>query len=240
MVFTRKDIEVLLRKATPDERKQLFVLLDGEDGLKNTDVKQQVETLVDKLFWKYQTPLGYFFREPTFDEICVGVAKRLKLKGLVRKQISCWELLERIIRNMWEDMINNMSEEERKTLAESIFEDEEFKEAAKKANYDWTKVGAGAALLAIKKFGGFATYKMAVIIANQAARALLGRGLTLAANAALTRTISIVLGPVGWLLLAWGINDLLGTNYKRIIPAVLYLYCIYERLDNQKQLPDGF
>lgn len=240
MVFTRKDIEVLLRKATPDERKQLFVLLDGEDGLKNTDVKQQVETLVDKLFWKYQTPLGYFFREPTFDEICVDVAKRLKLKGLVRKQISCWELLERIIRNMWEDMINNMSEEERKTLAESIFEDEEFKEAAKKANYDWTKVGAGAALLAIKKFGGFATYKMAVIIANQAARALLGRGLTLAANAALTRTISIVLGPVGWLLLAWGINDLLGTNYKRIIPAVLYLYCIYERLDNQKQLPDGF
>jgi len=242
MVYTRQDVEKLLRQATPDERRQLFSLLNGDRDCdcENSSVDNQAETLVEELFWKYQTPLGYFFREPTFDEICVNVAKHLKLRGLARKQISCWELLGRLTKTMWEDMITDMSVEEKNALAKALFEEDEFREAAKKRDFDWTKVGAGAALLTIKKFGGFATYKMAVIIANQAARALIGRGLSLAANAALTRAISITLGPAGWLVLVWGINNLLGTNYKRVIPGVLYIYCIYERLKMEDTLPAGF
>jgi uncharacterized protein YaaW (UPF0174 family) len=64
---------------------------------------------------------------------------------------------------------------------------------------------------------------------------LIGRGLSLAANAVLVRALSFVLGPVGWALMAWGINDLFGTDFKRVVPATLFIYCIHERLENEGQ-----
>jgi len=52
---------------------------------------------------------------------------------------------------------------------------------------------------------GFAPYKMAVIVANGMANAVLGHGLAFAANAGLTKGIALFAGPVGWALDAiWG------------------------------------
>jgi uncharacterized protein YaaW (UPF0174 family) len=58
------------------------------------------------------------------------------------------------------------------------------------------------AIQAVIRVAGFAAYRLAVIVANAVARALLGRGLSLAANAALTRTIGVFAGPIGWALTA--------------------------------------
>lgn len=55
-------------------------------------------------------------------------------------------------------------------------------------------------LLEALKLSGFAAYKASVIVANAGAHALLGHGLSFAANAALTKGLAVVLGPVGWRL----------------------------------------
>jgi len=235
MIYTMDDIEKLLKVAKPKEREELATLLDYEfDGM---TPHSQAQELTKQLCWKYQTPVGYLTRWPTFDEICVDVAKRLNLKGLVKQNITCWQLLERVVRNMLETMLDGLTDEQKEKLEQAILQDEQLRGEIQRKGGDWSKVGAGSALLAIQQLGGFATYKIAVIVANQMARILLGRGLTLAANAALTRMVSIALGPVGWLLLLWGLNDLLGTNYKRVIPATFYVFCIYARLREEGDLP---
>ena len=47
----------------------------------------------------------------------------------------------------------------------------------------------------IVKAGGFASYKVAVIVANAVAKCILGRGLSFAANRALTKALSIFADP---------------------------------------------
>lgn len=236
MIYTLQDIRKLLAKASAEERAQLAELLDADlEGVKGQ--RKQGEALVRQLCWKYQTPLGFLTREPSFDEMCVDVAKRLKLEGLTKQETSCWEMLSHVIRTLLEQLLKEMTPEQRGELASQVLTTEQLKEFYGKGAIDWGKVSTGSILLAIKQFGGFATYKVALIVVNQAARVLIGRGLTLAANAALVKGISVFLGPVGWVLLAWGINDILGTNYKRVVPAVLYIYCIYERLNEEGQVP---
>jgi uncharacterized protein YaaW (UPF0174 family) len=236
MMYTIEDIRKLLAKATTDERRQLAEILDTDlEGVGGP--RKQGEALVRQLYWKYQTPVGYLTRDPFFDEVAVDVAKKLKMEGLTQQETSSWDMLSRLIRNLMEELLKEMTPEQRREFLSQVLGADEVKKLYGDGAVDWGKVGAASILLAIKQFGGFATYKVALIVANQAARALIGRGLTLATNAALVRGISIFLGPVGWILLAWGINDLLGTNYKRVIPGVLYIYCIYERLKDEGQLP---
>lgn len=70
--------------------------------------------------------------------------------------------------------------------------------------------------------GGFASYKIALFVANAVAKQMLGRGLTLAANATLTRTMSVFAGPLGWALTAlWTAWDFAGPAYRVTIPAVI-------------------
>jgi uncharacterized protein YaaW (UPF0174 family) len=230
MIYTMSDIEKLLTAASQEERDELAALLGLT--LETSSPQKTASTLVKQFMWKYQTPLGYLVRTPTFDEICVDVAKRLKLGDMAREDISCWQLLEWVIENLIKKLIDEMTPKEKEDFLQSFLTDAQRKVFGKRG-VDWTAVASGSFFLALKQFGGFATYRVSLVVANQAARVLVGRGLTLAANAALVRGLSIALGPVGWVLLVWGINDLLGTNYKRVIPATLYLYCIHSRLEEE-------
>ena len=77
--------------------------------------------------------------------------------------------------------------------------------------------------IAIKR-GGFSAYRTAVIVANAVSKALLGRGLTLTANAALTRWLSIFAGPIGWGITAlWTAIDIAGPAYRVTIPSVIQI-----------------
>lgn len=79
-----------------------------------------------------------------------------------------------------------------------------------------------AAIQGAVRLGGFAAYRLALIVANAIARALLGRGLSLGVNAALTRTIGVFAGPIGWAITAaWTLVDLAGPAYRVTIPSVL-------------------
>lgn len=98
-------------------------------------------------------------------------------------------------------------------------------------NYDYS-TGRSTMLMALQVAimqSGFVAYKIAVIVANQIARILLGRGLTFAANATLTRSISIFAGPIGWIItVAWALIDIAGTAYRVTIPAVIQI--VYMRM----------
>lgn len=61
-----------------------------------------------------------------------------------------------------------------------------------------------AAFLNLFKAGGFASYKASLIIVNAVSKALIGKGLSFAANRGLAKTMSILAGPVGGQLLEYG------------------------------------
>ena len=84
------------------------------------------------------------------------------------------------------------------------------------------------------KLGGFLPYKIAVIVANAVAKALIGRGLSFAANAGLTRLMGAFAGPIGWALSAvWLLLDIAGPAYRVTIPAVIMV--AYLRAESAKE-----
>ena len=71
---------------------------------------------------------------------------------------------------------------------------------------------------------GFLAYRIAVIVANAVARQVLGSGLTLAANAAITRSIAVFAGPIGWAITGiWTAVDLAGPAYRVTTPCVVHI-----------------
>ena len=60
-----------------------------------------------------------------------------------------------------------------------------------------------------------------VIITNAVLKHLIGRGLSFAANASLTKTMAILTGPIGWAITGlWTAADIAGPAYRVTIPAV--------------------
>ncbi len=150
------------------------------------------------------------FQGVEYKEILIDVCNKLKVPFNKYSDVEVIELclLQTILINSLEDM----SEEE---LAKLISE----------MNIPNQGVGKQAMIAAIQiaiKRGGFSSYKLAVIVANAICKALLGRGLSIAANAALTRWLSIFAGPIGWTAVAvWTAIDIAGPAYRITIPAVI-------------------
>lgn len=84
-------------------------------------------------------------------------------------------------------------------------------------------VALAAALLAMRG-AGFATYKVAAIVATAVAKQLLGRGLAFGAVAPMMRGIGAFMGPVGWALTAaWTLADMASPAYRVTVPCVVQL-----------------
>lgn len=89
-----------------------------------------------------------------------------------------------------------------KILGDSLedISEEELREFGDQVGVDLKKGipgGIAAALRLAINMGGFKSYQLAVIVANAAARKLAGRGLAVAANAALARWLGVFAGPAG-------------------------------------------
>ncbi len=91
---------------------------------------------------------------------------------------------------------------------------------------------ATSAFITIFRSGGFYSYQLTLIIANQIARLVLGRGLMLATNATLMRTASVLTGPIGWAITGiWTAIDLAGPSYKVTIPCVIHTAMLRKKLN---------
>lgn len=149
-----------------------------------------------------------------YKEILMDVCEKLKVPFNKARTVEHIEgnLLETVLEQAWE----KMTPKEKEDLLADL---------GKKAS------GVGpvtaAVLIEIMKRGGFGTYQLALAIANAVARVILGRGLTIAANATLSKILSIFLGPIGWILTGvWTIIDIAGPSNKVCIPSIIFIAAI--------------
>ena len=156
-----------------------------------------------------------------YHEILIDVCKHMKVNFNKNATI---ELIEdSLLRTVAEKAIEGMSMEDMEDLIKSA--------NIKTASY--SKEAMVTALQIAIRMGGFASYKIAVIVANGVCRALLGRGLSLAMNAGLTRYMAVFAGPIGWLVTAiWTAADSAGPAYRVTIPCCIQIafmrkmYCL--------------
>lgn len=119
-----------------------------------------------------------------------------------------------LIMKVVEDTLEKMTEEEKRNFADDF-------------HIDLTNVSTAGIMTAIQiaiRAGGFASYRVALVVANSVSKFILGRGLALATNAGLTRVLSIFAGPIGWAISAiLTIPAFTGPAYRVTIPSVLQI-----------------
>ncbi len=83
--------------------------------------------------------------------------------------------------------------------------------------------------------GGFLSYQLSVIAANAVMTAVIGRGLSFAANAVLTRTLGLLAGPIGWgVTSVWFALGIAGPAFRVTLPAVFYIASLRRRFKLEK------
>jgi len=163
-----------------------------------------------------------------YERIVKKVAKRLKIEDYSDLSVEDTEF--KILEKVLETAYDKADEKTKKEMIDSLGEFKgEFKDYAK-----YSKQAFMSAVQIAIKMGGFKSYQIAMIVANAIVKQITGSGLKLAANAGITRAISVFAGPIGWAITAfWTLFDIAGPAYRIIIPAVIYISSI--RLKNNNK-----
>nr|WP_314523720.1 ubiquinol-cytochrome C chaperone family protein [uncultured Lelliottia sp.] len=159
----------------------------------------------------------------TYKEILTDVCKKLSVKTDFSAEVVDIEqaLLAKLFSDSWE----KMSEEERKKIRSEL-----------KIDGNLASSAALTSIIAAIRLGGFMSYQVAMIVANAVARAVLGRGLTLAANAGLARMIGVFAGPIGIAITALlTIPAISGPAFRVTLPAVVQIAAMRQQMLNKKE-----
>jgi small GTP-binding protein len=161
--------------------------------------------------------IAYMFRGGEgvpYEEVVLEVGEKLKAK--VEKTNSVEKNEEQILLKMFEDALERMTDDEKRAVFRSMGMNE--------GDIPLGPIGAAVIQNLLREFGGFYIYQITIIVANMVSKALLGAGLSFATNAAITRTVGALLGPIGWIATGlWLIVDLAGPAYRKTVPAVIHL-----------------
>ena len=150
---------------------------------------------------------------PEYKEIVCDVAD--KLNAPYRKENPIEKIEDSILETVLTQALEKMSESEKQKL---------LKEFGDVVNYSLTGPALTTAFITIFRMGGFKSYQLTVIIANAIVKAVLGHGLRLGANAGLTKIMSILTGPIGWVITGiWTLIDIAGPATRVTIPSVIYV-----------------
>ena len=161
---------------------------------------------------------------PPYKEIVQDVANKV---GADYEHYNSVEQIEmKILLKMLEDAFDKMSAAEKSEIIKA-FEQAGAKNLNLRTGFPATAI---LAQLAVKS-SGFLAYQVAVIVANNVAKAVLGHGLKLATNAALTRAIGIFAGPIGWVITGlWTAISAAGPAYRVTIPCVCHVAYLRQKL----------
>ncbi len=194
-----------------------------------------VRKIVEKLYKHYHTPVGYRIKKATVDKMCDRVAKKLKLQPL---EGDGWKKLHSLSVNIFEKLLASMSKEEKQKLFDEMWAKMTPEEKEKmKQEFNMTDVSAlmeTSTHLVAHVIGIELARETALFAAAAIIRINLGTELALAASTVLTRTATVFLGPIGWALLAFSINDFMGTNFKRVVPALLTINVVNARVHTKQ------
>ncbi len=152
-----------------------------------------------------------FASQETYNVVLKDVCDKMKVK-----YTSTEDMGEALLEKMVSSIFEKLNDDEKREFINNVFKNEEEKKGI-------FMKGGGILFAALFKAGGFASYQLSLIIANNIARMVLGRGLSLAANAALTRVLSFVSGPLALLMAAWTVKEIAGPAYRVTVPAVVYI-----------------
>lgn len=146
--------------------------------------------------------------------------------GDPKKGDSVAELELKAVSKILADTLESASPEDRAAMEKEL-------KAAGYTHQDW---GAGkpvamALAQAAFRLGGFASYRLAAIVANAIAKALLGKGLSLGANAVLMRILGVFAGPVGWAVTGlWTAVDIAGPAFRVTMPCVVHIAYLRQKI----------
>lgn len=156
-----------------------------------------------------------------YSAILRKVAKRLKVSF---RSTQSDEVIEGyMLQKIFDDMSERLTDEELRTMAREF--------GVKPMRY--SRQALVAALQVAIRRGGIYGLTWSMNVANVVAQQAVGRGIAvIASGTVLSRTLSILTGPVGWALTAaWTAYDIAGPAYRVIVPAVIYI--AYLRQKNQ-------
>lgn len=157
-----------------------------------------------------------------YREVLMDVCDKLKVN--YSKDAKTAFIEDNLLLKILRDALDKMSPEDLKALAKEL-------------NIDDLNYSAEAllgAFQAIFRAGGFKSYQLTLIIANAISRALLGKGLTFATNASLAKTMSILTGPVGWVITgAWTLIDIAGPAFRVTLPAVIQIAVLRKKYSQE-------
>jgi len=156
-----------------------------------------------------------------YREILIDVCKRISVKTDFKAETINIEqaMFAKIIEKTWQEM-----------------SDEEKSELLKSLKIDPKLIGpsAMASIIAAINMGGFASYQVAMIVANSIAKLIMGKGLQLAANAGIARSIGVFAGPVGWIITGiLTVPAITGAAFRVTLPAVIQVAAIRQQLENK-------
>lgn len=161
-----------------------------------------------------------------YREILCDVCKKLKVK-LGREEESVEDIETKLLMKILTDSMEKMDAEQLKQLVDEL----------KLPKTSYTKQAVTASLQTAIKLGKFSSYKMALVVANGAARIILHRGLSLGANAALMKWMARFAGPIGWAITGlWTAYDIAGPAYRVITPAVIQVAYMRQKWIEQSTL----
>lgn len=160
-----------------------------------------------------------------YKEVLIDVCRKMKVN--FNKNSSVEKIEQNLLLKILEDAIEKMSPEEIRELALST---------GVKNTSGITKEAMLGIFQAVFRAGGFKSYQLTLIIVNAVLKALIGRGLSFAGNAALTRTMAILTGPIGWVITGlWTAIDVAGAAYRVTIPAVIQVSVLRQKHIYEKQ-----
>lgn len=164
---------------------------------------------------------GVLYREVLYD-VCD------KMKVNYNKNASTMRIEDQLLGKLLEEAIEKMDDEERRKLA---------KEIGLNNTASFSAESLMGCFFAVFQMGGFKSYQLTVIVANAILKALVGRGLSFGGNMVLTRTASILTGPIGWVIAGlWTAVDIAGPAYRVTIPAVIQVAYLRKLVANRENV----
>lgn len=163
-----------------------------------------------------------------YKEILCDVCDRLDVN--YNKFSSIERIEDSLQMKILQDALERMSPNEIKTLGTELGLDN----ISKLNSQTFTAI-----FQAIFTMGGFKSYQLTLKLVNLIWRAIAGKGLTFAANHTLTKTMSVLTGPIGLAITAiWTMVDIAGPAYRVTIPAVLQVAYLRKLSTNLKEVEE--
>lgn len=216
-----EELRQILNKASIEELSALAEILEAQNSHPQA---------IEAAFWRHsQSAFVYIFSDspPTYSQIVRQVAENLNIEhaGLTTKDLEVG-IAQKVIRTVWDEMTP-----EQRTQMET-----ELRQVAQEFDKGGALLSSGSifATLTAAKLSGFGVY----LLASTSLGALTGAiGVTLpfVVYTTMSSAIATILGPVGWIGAGlFAIWQLSGPNYKRLIPAVLYVSALRAQQEQER------